>query len=429
MAEIRSQPSGSLARRLGLGDAVVIGIGSMVGAGVFAAFAPAAAAAGSGLLIGLVLAGFVALCNAGSSAQLAAQYPSSGGAYLYGRKRLGPWSGYLAGWSFIVGKTASSAAMAMTFAAYAVGEDWQRPVAVAAVAALTLINCLGITRTAATARVLVVMALIALAVAVGIGGTQAAASSAESSMEWSATGVLQSAGFLFFAFAGYARIATLGEEVKDPARTIPRAIAMALGIVFVVYFSVGAALIHSLGTDRLAQSLAPIADMAALAEVAWATVVVRIGAIAACLSALLAMMTGIGRTGLAMARAGDLPRWFAVVDPVRHVPRRAEIALGVLVSGLVLTLDLRGAIGFSSFGVLLYYLITNAAAVTQEREHRRVPRAFGVAGAVGCITLVVTLPPDSLIGGLAVVVFGIALRLGGHWIGRRGSRQSGDAAQ
>src|SRR5690242_14111808 len=134
----------------------------MIGAGIFSAFAPAADAAGAGLLIGLVIAGFIAFCNATSSAQLAAQYPTSGGSYVYGRERLGPWPGFLAGWSFVVGKTASSAAMALTFAAYAVPQAWVKPVAILAVVALTVVNSLGITRTALLTRVLVAISLLAL---------------------------------------------------------------------------------------------------------------------------------------------------------------------------------------------------------------------------------------------------------------------------
>ena len=116
--------SGRLSRRLSTTQATVIGLGSMIGAGVFTAFAPAAAAAGSGLLIGLAIAAVVAVCNALSSAQLAAQYPEAGGTYLYGRERLGQWWGFAAGWMFVVGKTASCAAVALTVGTYVAGATW-----------------------------------------------------------------------------------------------------------------------------------------------------------------------------------------------------------------------------------------------------------------------------------------------------------------
>ncbi|TQN43602.1 amino acid/polyamine/organocation transporter (APC superfamily) [Blastococcus colisei] len=406
--------SPGLARRLGTTDAVVIGLGSMIGAGVFAAFGPAARAAGTGLLIGLALAAVVAYCNATASAQLAAQYPESGGTYVYGRERLGPWWGFLAGWAFVVGKTASCAAMALTFAAYTVPPDWQRPVAVAAVAVLVAVNYRGVTRTAGLTRVLVTVVLCALTVAV-LAGLVGGGAAGGGPLTWTAGeqgwyGVLQSAGLLFFAFAGYARIATMGEEVRDPGRTIPRAIPLALGITVVVYAVVAVTLLLTLGPDRIAGSAAPLADAVGAGSWDWASPVVRLGAAAAALGALLGLVAGVGRTGLAMARTGDLPRWLAAVHPRHRVPHHAEVALGALVCVLVLTVDLRAVIGFSSFGVLLYYLVANLAAFTQSAAHRRWPRALQMAGAVGCVVLAATLPWQSVVAGVVVLVVGVLYR-------------------
>ncbi|MCF6506095.1 APC family permease [Blastococcus sp. MG754426] len=405
----------ALVRRLGTTDAVVIGLGSMVGAGVFAAFSPAAQAAGAGLLIGLALAAVVAYCNATASAQLAAQYPTSGGTYVYGRERLGPWWGFLAGWGFVVGKTASCAAMALTFAAYAAPAGWERPVAVAAVLGLTAVNYRGITRTAGLTRVIVSVVLLALAVAVTAsllgGGATTDGLSGWTLGEGGVHGVLQSAGLLFFAFAGFARIATMGEEVRDPARTIPRAIPLALGIAVAVYAVVAVAVLVALGPDGVAATAAPLAAAVDGGGWTWAEPVVRIGAAAASLGALLALVAGIGRTGLAMARQGDLPRFLAAVHPRSSVPHHAELALAAVVCLLVLTVDLRGAIGFSSFGVLLYYSVANAAAFTQDRPHRRFPRPLQVLGVVGCLVLVVSLPVEAVVGGAIVVAVGAAYRL------------------
>ncbi|HWM33557.1 MAG TPA: APC family permease [Pseudolysinimonas sp.] len=398
----------ALARRLGLTDAIAIGLGSMLGAGVFAAFAPAAGAAGSGLLIGLGLAGLVAYGNAASSAQLAARYPTSGGAYASGRAVLGAWPGYLAGWSFVVGKTASCAAMAATAAAYLAPEGWQKPVAVAAILALTGLNLLGVTRTALVTKVLVVLVLCALTVAV-VTSSATATPAPLGPLATDPYGVLQSAGLLFFAFAGYARIATMGEEVRDPARTIPRAILIALAGALVIYAVVAVSLLTALGPDRLAASTAPLADAAAHAGT-WTGPVVRAGAAIAALGALLALIAGVGRTALAMGRTGDLPRWFAGVSS-RQVPHHAELALAAAVCVLVLVTDLRGVIGFSSFGVLLYYLVANLAALRQPPGERRYPRAVPVLGAAGCLVLVATLPPESIVGGVIVLAAGVALRV------------------
>ncbi|SHK68036.1 amino acid/polyamine/organocation transporter, APC superfamily [Pseudonocardia thermophila] len=396
-----------LARRLGTADAVVIGLGSMLGAGVFAVFGPAAAVAGPGLLIGLAIAAVVAYCNATASAQLAAQYPTSGGTYVYGRERLGPWAGFLAGWGFVIGKTASCAAMALTFAAYAVPEPLQRPVAVAAVLGLAAVNYRGVTRTARLATVLVVVVLVVLGVVV-VGGS-AGTKTLPLGDPADAYGVLRSAGLIFFAFAGYARIATMAEEVREPERTIPRAIVLALGTTVVVYAAVAVTALTVLGPGRLAVSQAPLRDVAAAAIGTWAVPVVAAGGAAAALGALLALIAGVGRTALAMARHDDLPAWLAAVHPRFRVPHRAEIVLAVVVSALVLAVDLREVIAFSSFGVLLYYLVTNLAAYTQDR--RRYPRWLQVIGAAGCLLLVATLPWPVVAAGAAVYAIGAAYRL------------------
>jgi APA family basic amino acid/polyamine antiporter len=403
-----------LERRLDLPDAVVIGLGSMIGAGIFAAFAPAAAAAGSGLLIGLAIAAIVAFCNASSSAQLAAQYPTSGGTYVYGRERLGDWPGFLAGWSFVVGKTASCAAMAMTFAAYTAPAGWQKPVAIVAVLALAAVNYVGVSRTARITRLIVGFVLLVLVIVVGaawFGHAPAHGAVGHGLVTHGWHGVLQSAGLLFFAFAGYARIATMGEEVANPERTIPRAILTALGITLVLYAVLAVTVLHVLGADQLARSTAPLLDVVNASRWESASPLVRAGAAAAALGALLALLAGVGRTTLALARNRDLPSWLAAVHPRYRVPHRAEVSLAVVVSALVLLVDLRAAIGFSSFGVLLYYFVANVAASTQEREHRRYPRAVQLLGALGCLVLVAALPAASITGGVGVLAIGVLYRL------------------
>jgi basic amino acid/polyamine antiporter, APA family len=405
-----SQPG--LTRRLGTSDAVIIGLGSMLGAGVFAAFSPAAGVAGAGLLIGLGIAALVAYCNATASAQLAAEYPTSGGTYIYGRERLGPWWGFLAGWGFVIGKIASCAAMALTFAAYVAPGPWQRPVAVAAVIILATVNYFGITRTAALTKIIVavVLATLALVVAASLSGSSATAVQSWDLLAGGWYGTLQSAGLLFFAFAGYARIATMGEEVRDPERTIPRAILTALTTVILIYLVVGASILVALGPAGVAATPAPLAAAVDAAGWTWAGWVVRLGAAAAALGALLALIAGVGRTTLAMARHDDLPDWLAAVHDRHQVPHHAEVAVAGLVCVLILLTDLRGAIGFSSFGVLLYYLIANLAAFTQSPEQRRFPRILQLIGVAGCGILVLTLPLNAVLGGTLVFAVGIVYR-------------------
>lgn len=414
-----------LRRRLGLFDAVLIGLGSMIGAGIFAALAPAAHAAGSGLLLGLAVAAVVAYCNAISSARLAALYPASGGTYVYGRMRLGDFWGYLAGWAFVVGKTASCAAMALTIGFYA----WPahaHAVAVAAVVALTAVNYAGIQKSAWLTRaiVAVVLAVLTAVVVAAFTSGTAVAARLDIGADASIGGVLQAAGLLFFAFAGYARIATMGEEVRDPARTIPRAIPLALAITLAVYAIVAVAAITVLGPQRLAQATAPLSEAVQVAGVHWLEPVVRVGAAVAALGALLALILGVSRTTLAMARDHHLPHALAAVHPKFKVPHRAELAVGAVVAVLAATADVRGAIGFSSFGVLVYYTIANASAFTLGPGEGRPPRLIPVVGAIGCVVLAFALPLSSVISGAAVLGIGIAA-YGVRRAATRRTRQAG----
>jgi APA family basic amino acid/polyamine antiporter len=396
-----------LRRRLDVPDAVVIGLSSMIGAGIFAALAPAARAAGSGLLLGLAVAAVVAYCNATSSARLAARYPASGGTYVYGRERLGEFWGYLAGWGFVVGKTASCAAMALTVGLY-VWPEHPHILAVVAVAALTAVNYVGMRKSAWLTRAVVAVVLTILAVLVIAVLTSDAADAGRAAVgsDASAGGVLQAAGLLFFAFAGYARIATLGEEVRDPQRTIPRAIPLALGITLVVYATVAVAALSVLGSGGLGRAAAPLAEVVRAAGLAGLAPLVRVGAAVAATGSLLALILGVSRTTLAMARDRHLPHILSAVHPRFGVPHRAELAVGLVVAVAAGAADVRGAIGFSSFGVLVYYAIANASAATLSVADRRPPRIVPALGLTGCMVLAFALPLSSVIAGAGVLAVG-----------------------
>lgn len=346
-----------LTRSLTLTDAVFVGLGSMIGAGVFAVFTPAAAAAGSALLVSLVIAGVIACCNALSSAWLAAKYPQSGGTYVYGRERLGRVWGDLAGWAFVLGKTASCAAMALTVGTY-LGAP--KAVAVGAIVALTVLNLTGVQKSALVTRIIVVVVVLVLA------ATVVTARDAAVPVDFKAAGIFPAAALLFFAFAGYARIATLGEEVREPQKTIPRAVVIALAITLVVYAVVAVVALDALGGDLATKTLADVSP--ALGPV------VRVAACLAALGSLLSLQLGVSRTALAMARDGRLPRLLADL-------RAAEVATALAAIALVVVADVTRAIVFSSFCVLLYYAVANASAWTLGR------RVVPAVGLVGCLVL------------------------------------------
>ncbi|MBO8150603.1 amino acid permease [Rhodococcus erythropolis] len=377
----------------------------MIGAGIFAALGPAAAAARGGLLIALATAAVIAYCNAMSSARLAALYPESGGTYVYGRERLGPFWGYLAGWGFVVGKTASCAAMALTVGTYA-WPGHEHAVAVAAVLVITGVNYVGVQKSAMLARIIVtvVLAVLALVVIVSLTGASTARSPFTTDDSATFIGVMQAAGLLFFAFAGYARIATLGEEVRDPKRTIPRAIPIALTITLIVYAVVAIAVLSALGTEGLAAATDPLAQAVRAAGFGQFEVIVRVGAVIAALGSLLSLVLGVSRTSFAMARDGYLPHALAQVHPRFGVPHRAELVVGVVVAVIAATVDVREVIGFSSFAVLAYYLIANASAWTLSPHART--RVVPTLGGIGCIVLAAFLPAASVAAGIGVLAIG-----------------------
>ena len=407
-------------RRVTTTGAVGIGVGSMLGAGVFVVWGPAANLAGRFLMVALAIAALVALANALSTAQLAARYPEAGGAFAYGTRELGPAWGFLAGAGFLVGKTASVAALGLALGVL-VAPAWAAAVATGAVMASWALNARGVTRTAAAAIVLAVATVGALLwigfrlrqvspLAQAIADVETAPASIS---PWS---VLAAAGMLFFAFAGYARIATLGEEVRNPARTIPRAIMFAFVLVVAVYVWVGTGLQSHYGARALGSVSEPLPRFLD----AHAGVVLGIAVPAAAIAgAMLALTAGVGRTAMAMARAGELPRLLA--DTNGHgVPARAEALSAAAAIVLIWNGDLRLAISLSAFAVLVYYAIANLAAARQSRGGRTtsfsVSRWVSFAGAAGCLLMAASLPFGAVVIG---VIAGSALMAGRQFIWRR----------
>ena len=408
-----------LRRRLRLGDAVIIGVGSMVGAGVFAVWAPAARVAGNWLLVGLAIAGIVATCNAMSSAQLAARHPESGGTYVYATHRLGPGWGHLAGWGFVVGKTASIAAMATVIGTY-ISPERAELVASASIVMVMVINIGGLERTVGVTRILLAITGTTLLVVVILGlrgATHTSTPVAESgalTADTTAIGIVRSAGLMFFAFAGYARIATLGEEVVAPEVTIPKAIPRALGVALTVYTVVALTALVALGEHGVAASVAPLADIAATAGTSWGEHLVTVGASVACGGVMLNLVPGVARTVLAMSRRGDMPAVLGRIHPTRALPIRAEFCVAGAAIVVVNTVSLTSSIAVSGVAVLTYYAVTNAAARRLDASERIWPRWITTVGLAGCCLLIVALPQSALIGGVVVIVCGVVARAIAH---------------
>ena len=403
-----------LSRRLGLGDAVGIGVGAMLGAGAFAAPGPAAALAGSGVLLALLLAGIVAYANATSTARLAATQPQAGGVYAFGRRRIGNTTGFIAGWAFVAGKLSSLIAMALTFGAYALPSS-PRAAGAAAVVVVTALNISGVQRTAKVATIGGIAVAMVLAT-IG-GGELLSAGSGDHGFDrltplsgnGGLHGILGAAAIMFFAFAGYARIATLGEEVRNPATTIPRAVPIALVIVFATYLVSLTGALVAIGPEAIAASPAPLEEAARHGLGSAAGGAIRLAAAAASLGVLLSLLAGVARTAFAMAADGELPKILASVSARTKVPHSAQTAAGGIVLLGVMFAPTASAIATSSLLILTYYAIAHLSALRLSSGERR-PVLLAPAGLIGCAALATNLPGSDLITGVAILAFGLAAR-------------------
>lgn len=391
--------------RLTTFDAVGIGVASMLGAGVFVVFGPVADLTGTLMPLAILVACFVAYLNAGSISQLAAQVTKSGGAYSYARHYLNPTWGFLAGASFLVGKIGSSAAIALVVARY-VSSSNLIPVALGAVLVMTIINIAGINRTAQGSKILAGITLVFLGVLMSAALFTPNAS--QVLVTGSILNVPSAAALVFFAFAGYARVATLSGEVANSVKSVPRAIAWSLGIVGVIYLMLGLLLPAKLGRS-LAGSLTPIADLAEVSLPDLNAGSVAVFAALAGLGSLLALLAGMSRTAAVMADDGELPKVFRI-HLKNGVPIVAELAVAVSVVLLVLSGSIVFTIGLSSFAVLSYYAIANLAAFRQPRAETTRAKWLNVVGLASCLLLALSVPGQGLILGVLILAILLFLR-------------------
>lgn len=377
----------------------------MLGAGVFVIFGPAAYYAGSALPLSILLAALVAYLNAGSVAQLAAVVERSGGGYAYARVYVSKNFGFLAGSSFLVGKIGSSAAIALTVATY-LAPNHALVTAIGAVILMTTINLAGINRTAAGSKILATITIIFLATLVFAAISLPVATTSMPS--GTPIGVLSAAALFFFAFAGYARVATLGGEIRHSTRNVAKAIWISLATVLGIYLTLSLVLTNKLGAD-LPLTVTPLADLAARTwlggEYIW------IFAAIAGLGALLALLAGMSRTAAEMASDGELPNAFAKKLP-NGTPIFAELVVASMAIALVATGGIMLSLGISSFAVLLYYAITNFAAFRQPLAETKRSKLLNLLGLALCLLLAMSVPIEGLIAGTSILTLVMLLRWG-----------------
>jgi len=393
-------------------DGVATGLAAILGAGIFAVIAPAAKIAGPALLVSFLIGAFVALCNALSSAQLAAVLPRAGGTYTFGRKMMGPWWGFSAGWMFLVANTVGPGAIALAFGGYlnaVVAQVPARTAAVAAALAMTSINAAGIRRSVRITDVVVVLSVLSLLAVVVICLPSARASNLSPFAPGGVTGILQATGLLFFAYTGYSRIATLVEEVRNPRQTIPRATLIALGTATLLYLLVATTVLAVLGAQNVSQSASPLEQaMVALGSGA-GVAIVSAGALLTTFNEGLSDLLGVSRVAFAMGRESDLPSGLARLGAGQN-PWRSVVFVGVISIFVAALAPFEVAIAVSSFGTLLYYTVANLSALRLEKRQRMFPRVLAFAGLVGCLALAFGLAPEEVGIGLAVLVVGLLFR-------------------
>ncbi|MCP4066831.1 MAG: amino acid permease [Phycisphaeraceae bacterium] len=424
-------PTPTLRREVGLGGAVLLGLGSILGTGVFVGIGIAGGIAGSMVVVAIVLAGGLAFCNAASSAQLAAKHPVSGGTYEYGILLLGPRVGFVAGWMFLCAKSASAATAALGFASHLFhasvirNEQWVMPVAIAAVGSIVIVVAMGIRRANLVNAIIVSLTIGGLLAFIVAGFSWMSGPNGESigpvvdgvksfSVARDGVGLLEATALMFVAYTGYGRIATLGEEVRTPRTTIPRAIGITLVVSATLYLLVAVVAIGLRGTDGLAAvtaaTAAPLEVAATMLETPWVRWVVAIAAVTAMLGVLLNLVLGLSRVAFAMGRRGDLPSGVARVRESTGTPIVAVILVGVIITGLVTLGSVRTTWAFSAFTVLVYYGITNLAALRLAPEDRFLPRAFAWFGLAGCGFLAFWVDWRIWTIGLGVILVGLVWR-------------------
>ena len=402
-----------LLRSLTLKDAVGIGLGAIIGAGIFVVTGIAAGVSGPAFLVGLLIAGIIATFNALSSAQLASKYQLSGGTYEYGYILINPTFGFSAGWMFLISKLAGAGFVAIGFGGY----FYQLvPIAspitfsVLAVVILTGANYFGIKKAGVLNLMIVTITLLSLIYLTFSGIPEVNLENFKPFAPFGISGIAEAAALLFFAFTGYGRIATLAEEVKDPKKTIPKAIIITIVTAILLYSVISVVAIGVIGTQSMADSTSPLQVVADALNTPAIGSIVAIGASTAMLGVLLSQILGISRVMLAMGRRNDLPPVFKNIHEKYRVPH-----VGILFTGfIILILTLIGSFEFivraSTFTILLYYSITNIAAIKQPKKDRMYGRLIPVLGLIGCLAMSVSLPLNVIILGIGLLVVGFVIR-------------------
>ena len=378
-------------RTLTLQNSVFLGLSSMIGAGLFVNIAPTAVISSYSLILGLVIASFLAFANASSSAQLARVYPETGGTYLYARKVLGNNASLFSGIVFIVGKIISSIAIALTFGNYLM-PSYPKTSGVMLVLLVGIISYFGATKTASVARWFVYSVVgILMFYIFSITTSTSFNFSIPISEGLSIETLLISSSIWFFAFTGYSRLATFGEEVKNPEKIIPKAILTGLGLTVTIYFLVTYITLGIVDPSIIQNSSTPLKVAFDLSRFSNFSFLISIASTIATGSVLLALIPGISRVAVAMSRDKYLPMVLSKIHKKYNSAYIADVSITFIVILGILTVDVIEAIKLSSFFILLYYSLTNLSVIKLEKSQRLYSIFIPYFGLLGCLLLASSL--------------------------------------
>lgn len=410
---MNSTQDNSLLRVLSLKDAVGIGLGAIMGAGIFVVTGVAAGIAGPAFIVALVIAGIVASFNGLSSAQLAAVYPQSGGTYEYGYRLLNPAAGFSAGWMFLVSKLTAAGVVAIGFGSYfyqLIPVASPIVISVFAIVVLTLANYFGIKKAGGLNLIIVGITLLSLIYFIISGLPEMNPENFKPFAPFGFSGIAEASALLFFAFTGYARIATLAEEVQEPESTIPRAVIITIATAIIIYVLVAIVAIGVSGSEVLSRSTSPLQTVSNSLGTPGIKFVITLGAATAMLGVLLSQILGISRMMLAMGRRKDLPAAFEKVSDRFKVPHVGIIFTGFVILVLTLAGNFEFILRTAAFSILLYYSITNISALRQNKQEQIYGKVVPALGLIGCIALAVSISVDIILVGLGILVVGFLVR-------------------
>jgi basic amino acid/polyamine antiporter, APA family len=400
-----------LKREIGLFGATALGIGAIIGSGIFIVTGIVAGIAGPAMIVSVLIAGIIALFSALSVAELSVFLPEEGGTYAYAQKLISPFAGFIAGWIWIFSNIFVGAAVSLGFAHYFATLFPAVPVKIIAVViclVFILINYRGLKESTLLNNLLVTVKVLILLffVAFGLGFFHIANFTPPDPAGMG--GILSGAALIFFAYTGFARVTIMAEEVHEPEKTIPRSIYLALGISTLLYILVSVVAVGLIGTSELALSGSPLTDAIRVTGSPTAVLLVSLGAMIATASVLLTTIMGISRIVFAMARNHDLPAALSMISPRFGTPHYAIGITGAFMIAAILLADLTLVVAVSTFAMLIFYFIANLAALRLPRPYRRYPQMVPATGAVTCAGLAVFLGINSWIIGLIGLFVGIA---------------------